>query len=72
MIQIAAQHERHGLVIGTLEVVTLPDDIVFVLKANTMLTPDNHRFTIEQPTLSELVAEADNQGLSDIGPLGTL
>lgn len=69
MIRIAAQHEKHGLVIGTLDVITLPDyaGSMFVLKVGAVFTTDKQ--TIQNYTLSGLVAEAERQGLSGIEPI---
>ncbi len=72
-MHIKATHQEHGIVFGTIDILRLPDDIVFVLhldSAPLSRTPDDYFWIIiEQPTLSELVSESERLGLSDIEPL---
>ncbi len=74
-MNIKATHEIHGMLFGTIQIIELPDDIVFVLTADDApwgdieRKTDSHWARIEAPTLSELVTECERQGLSDIEPV---
>lgn len=73
-MRVVARHDKAGLVYGTFSTRELPDEsVVFSLllddagMGDTRETaPDKFWFTIERDTLSDLMAEADKQGLWDV------
>ena len=72
-MRIKATHQQYGALTGTLDIIPLSEhEHVFALYADNVYPKplwDIPLFTIEQPTLSALVAEAERQGLSDIEPV---
>ena len=69
-IRVKATQEKHGTVYGTLTGLELSEEeFVFALLLDAPgNAPDKYWVTIEQPTLSDVLEEAAQQGLSDIQP----